>query len=136
MATNMNALPADPLAEKEAPEKPPAKPKRKRRNKAQIAADKEAVALGFKDAADRAEQEATMGEAKDSEHCLAEGAPHAPEPAAEVGAALQGIANSADEQEHTAELIQPGLPIGSHWNLGGHSFTVMYSDKDTVLFKK
>lgn len=110
MAMNLIDLPEDPLAEAEEKKPEPSK-KRKRRTKEQIAADNEAIELGFKNAADRADQEAKMGENK------AEA-----EPVAQVEVAEQ--------------LQRPSLPIGSVWNLGGRSFSVAYSDTDTVVFKK
>lgn len=141
MATNLNNLPADPLVtvDGDGATKPAAKPKRKRRSSAQVKADNAAIALGFDSAADQAEQEAKMGEGKD----VTEGAATEEESkqldqelAKEVAEETVSHEAMVDHVERTAELQQPGLPVGTTWNLGGHSFYVAYSDKETVLFKK
>lgn len=109
MATNLNTLPEDPEAS-DVKEEAPAKPKRKRRTKEQIAADKEAQALGFKDAADRAKQEAEMAE--NPAPAEAED-PAQPEPAPETEGELTGEATAP-----------PKFELGQTWNLGGASYIV------------
>ena len=129
MATNLNDLPKDPLETEEG--KPAPKPKRKRRSSAQVKADNAAIALGFKDAADQAEQEANMGEATveaKAEERLAN--------ADTIDTATASHQEMAGKVNVLAGEMIPALSLGSAWNLGGKSFTLVYGDADTVVFKK
>jgi hypothetical protein len=95
-----------------------AKPKRrKRRTKLEIEADDAAIALGFKNAADQAEQESSMGESKEAE---------AKEPKKEPSP-------QPDEEVVQVTVTPTGLQEGTRWNLGGTAFVLDTVESDGVL---
>ena len=123
MTTKLSVFPdTDPEEVKEDATSMEKKPKRrKRRTKAEIAADKEARALGFKDAADQQAQEAKMGESQSD----------AGEPQA-GGSEVQPVA----EETIKDTGLKTGFTYGGRWNLGGKTYTVTeLHDDGSVTFK-
>lgn len=98
---------ADAEAEQDAADEAAGKPRRTRRTKAQIAADKEAVGLGYRDAAHRAEVEAANGA-----QAAEEGAA-APVPSGYVPPAGEQVVGSVPG---TVVTEAPAAPGDAPWN--------------------
>ena len=128
MTTKLSVFPdTDPEEVKEDATSMEKKPKRrKRRTKAQIAADKEAQALGFKDAADQQAQEAKMGESQ-----VSEGEPQA------GGSGVQPVAEDIVQDTGPQDTgPKSGFTYGGRWNLGGSTYCVTeLHDDGSVTFK-